>query len=213
MPTRAVPQRLGLVVFALALVVLVGVARPGQATPQSLWPGVTYERGVQFTPHGPVAISILRGPRPGGVTTLEPILSNDSLLGRETLTGMERRVAGSAVTAGVNGDYFTLATGRPSGVFMQDGVLVNPPRSARASAGITSDGRLDIRRVSFFGSWQGTGAKHPLAAFNEAPDAERGRPVHRPVRPVHAARPRRDARRALPVPGGRSRARPPGGRR
>jgi len=167
----AVPHRTPLALLALAVAVLTGFVGRAQAAPQTLWPGVTYERGVQFTPHGPVAISILRGPLPGGVTTLEPILSNDALLGRETLTGMERRLAGSAVTAGVNGDYFTVATGRPSGVYMQDGVLVSPPRSARASAGITSDGRLDIRRVSFFGSWRGTGANHPLAAFNEVPDA------------------------------------------
>ena len=60
--------------------------RPASAL---LWPGVTYERGVQFTPNGPVAISILRGPRPGGATTLEPLLSNESLLGRETLTAMQ----------------------------------------------------------------------------------------------------------------------------
>src|SRR5262249_39548170 len=62
--------------------------------------------------------------------------------------------------------------GLPSGVLMQDGVLVSPPTSARVSAGITSDGRLDIRRIAFFGSWQGTGAKHPLDTFNEAPDKD-----------------------------------------
>lgn len=157
--------------FAIAASVAALLATlPAQAAPLSLWPGVTYERGVQFTPNGPVAISIIRGPRPGGVTTLEPVLSNDSLLGRETLTSMQRRLAGTAVTAGVNGDFFTVATGRPSGVLMQAGVLVSPPRSARASVGVTSDGRLDVRRVSFFGSWQGTAAKHPLATFNEVPD-------------------------------------------
>src|SRR3712207_7396673 len=34
---------------------------------QLLMPGVTYEREVQFTSHGPVAVHILRGPRPGGL--------------------------------------------------------------------------------------------------------------------------------------------------
>ncbi len=154
---------------ACALVALSATSSPATAAERLLWPGVTYERGVQFTPNGPVAISILRGPRPGGATTLEPLLSNESLLGRETLTAMQKRLGSTAVTAGVNGDYFTLATGRPSGVLMRAGVLVSPPRSARSSAGITSDGRLDVRRVSFFGSWQGSGAKHPFAAFNQIP--------------------------------------------
>lgn len=166
----AVPHRVVHLVVLAAVAALVAAAiGSATTTPRTLWPGVTYERGVQFTPHGPVAISILRGPKPGGVTTLEPILSNETLLGRETLSEMERRLAGTATTAGVNGDYFTVATGLPSGVLMQDGVLVSPPTSARASAGITSDGRLDIRRISFFGSWQGTGEKHPLDTFNEAP--------------------------------------------
>ncbi|MFN8224530.1 MAG: phosphodiester glycosidase family protein [Gaiellales bacterium] len=159
-----------LLVIVLAIAGLVPSAA-ATAAPETLWPGVTYERGVQFTPHGPVAISILRGPRPGGLTTLEPVLSNDTLLGRETLTSMQRRLAATSASAGVNGDYFTLATGRPSGVLMQEGVLVSPPRSGRAAAGITSDGRLDVRRVGFFGSWRGTGARHPLDAFNEVPES------------------------------------------
>ena len=83
------------------------------AATRTLWPGVTYERGVQFTTRGPVAINILRGPRPGGLTTLEPVLSNETIVGRETLTSMQRRLAPGATAAGVNGDYFTLATGRP----------------------------------------------------------------------------------------------------
>ena len=81
-----------------------------RAAPRELWPGVTYESGVQFTTHGPVAINVLRGPRPGGLTTLEPVLSNDTVVGRERLTTMEGRLRRTATAAGVNGDYFTLAT-------------------------------------------------------------------------------------------------------
>ena len=102
-----------------------------------------------------MAINVLRGPRPGGLTTLEPVLSNDTVVGRETLTAMQRRLASTATAAGVNGDYFTLATGKPSGVLMRDAQLVSPPNAGRASAGITTDGRLDIRRVGFAGTWRG----------------------------------------------------------
>ena len=162
-------HRLALSLTALVVVAL-AVSGPAVAAQRALWPGVTYERGVQFTPGGPVAISIIRGPRPGGVTTLQPLLSNETLLGRETLTAMQRRAAASfATTAGVNGDYFTLSTGEPSGVLMRESQLQSPPRSSRASAGITSDGTLDIRRVGFFGSWAGAGARRPLATLNEPP--------------------------------------------
>src|SRR3954454_13469691 len=90
----------------LLALALVAVA-PAAAQPRVLWPGVTYDTGVQFTPNGPVAINILTGPRPGGTTTLAPALSNDTLTGTETLTAIERRTAASATTAGINGDFFT----------------------------------------------------------------------------------------------------------
>ncbi|WP_147281349.1 phosphodiester glycosidase family protein, partial [Gaiella occulta] len=151
--------------FALLL------AAPAAAQPRSLWPGVTYETGVQFTPNGPVAINVLTGPRPGGTTTLAPVLSNDTLVGTETLSAMQRRLASTATTAGVNGDFFSFATGAPSGVFMRDGQVASPPYGARSSAGVTTDGTLDIRRISFFGTWQGTGVKRALATLNEPPPA------------------------------------------
>jgi hypothetical protein len=163
-------RRLASAVLLCVLAALsVQVAAAGAAE-RTLWPGVTYERGVQLTPNGPVAISILRGPRPGGLTTLEPLLSNETLLGRETLTGMQRRLGSVVTTAGVNGDFFTLSTGMPSGVLMREGQLLAPPRSSRSSVGIRSDGSLDVRRVSFFGSWFGSAAvKHPFELLNAAP--------------------------------------------
>ena len=69
--------------------------------------------GVQFTPNGPVAINILSGPRPGGTTTLAPELSNDTLTGtRDADRDASAALAPSATTAGINGDFFTFATGR-----------------------------------------------------------------------------------------------------
>jgi hypothetical protein len=152
-----------LLVTAIALLVF---AAPAAAQPRVLWPGVTYDTGVQFTPNGPVAINILTGPRPGGTTTLAPALSNDTLTGTESLTAIERRTAASATTAGINGDFFTYKTGIPSGVLMREGQIASPPSNERASAGVTSDGTLDVRRVDFVGTWQGGGARHTLATFN-----------------------------------------------
>ncbi len=151
--------------------VAVAFATTAAAQPRPLWPGVSYDTGVQFTPHGPVAISVLTGPRPGGATTLAPVLSNDALTGTETVTAMERRIAPAATTAGVNGDYFSFDSGVPSGIYMSDGQVASPPYGSRSSAGVLLDGTLDIRRVAFFGTWQGAGVKHTLTTLNEAPPA------------------------------------------
>src|SRR3954451_20161856 len=157
----------------LLALALVAVA-PAAAQPRVLWPGVTFDTGVQFTPNGPVAINILSGPRPGGTTTLAPSLSNDTLTGRETLTAIERRTAPRATTAGVNGDFFEFATGLPSGVLMQDGQGMSPPSAYRASAGVTSDGTLDVRRVTLSGTWQGAGNKRTLNLLNKPLDKKGG---------------------------------------
>src|SRR4029078_1707035 len=99
---------------------------------------------------------------------------------------MEVRLRRTATAAGVNGDYFTLATGKPSGVLMRDAQLVAPPNAGRASArsrergvphagrasaGIRSDGVLDIRRVAFRGTWRATVGTRPLGALNATPAA------------------------------------------
>ena len=147
-------------------ILLLVFAAPAAAQPRTLWPGVTYDTGVQFTPHGPVAINILTGPRPGGTTTLAPALSNDTLTGTAPLPAIARRAAASATPAGINGDFFTYKTGVPSGVLMREGQVASPPSNERASAGVTSDGTLDVRRVDFVGTWQGTAGRHVLATFN-----------------------------------------------
>jgi hypothetical protein len=154
--------------FALAL------AAPAAAQPRVLWPGVTFDTGVQFTPNGPVAVNILTGPRPGGTTTLAPSLSNNTLTGRETLTALERRTAPQSTTAGINGDFFAFADGLPSGVLMQDGQVMSPPSAYRASAGVTSDGTLDVRRVTLSGTWQGAGNKRTLNLLNKPLDKKGG---------------------------------------
>ncbi len=160
MPLRA------LVVLASALV----FASPAVAAQQrELWPGVTYETIVQFTPNGPVAVNVITGPRPDGATTLAPVLSNGTIVGRETITSMQRRMTPAATTAGVNGDFFTFATGAPSGIFMRDAEIASQPFGDRSSAGLTADGRLEVRRISFFGTWKGGGPARSLAGLNKPP--------------------------------------------
>ena len=133
-----------------------------------LMPGVTYERQVQFTSHGPVAIHVLVAPKPGGLWSLKPVLSNGAILGRERVTAMQRNVSRDATVAGVNGDLFAWADGRPSGVLMQSGVLATAPSPDRSSIGIAADGTLRVERIRMFGTWRGAGQRRPLL-LNQPP--------------------------------------------
>lgn len=136
--------------------------------PLALMPGVTYESGVQFTPRGPVALHIVRAPRPGGLYVVRPLLSNETILGRETVTAMQKRVAAQATVVSVAGEAGA-ADGHPTGMLLRDGVLDHAPLGARSSAGFDTAGLLHVDRVSLFGTWRGTGQRRPLNAVNELP--------------------------------------------
>ena len=57
----------------LGVALVAAFASPAAAQhPQTLAPGVTFERQVQFTPYGAVAIDVLTAPRPGGLYELPP---------------------------------------------------------------------------------------------------------------------------------------------
>ena len=131
-------------------------------------PGITYDRRVEFSPHGPKVIHALIAPRPGGLYAVKPVLSNNSLQGRERVSSMQRRVSQSATVAGINGDLFTWKEGLPSGMLMQDGVLQTSPNSSRSSIGIGADGILRVERVAMFGTWQGTGQRRAVNGVNKA---------------------------------------------
>ncbi len=156
-------------VFLTALLALVLPPAAGAAGRVVLTPGVTYEKQVQFTPHGPVAIHVMTAPKPGGLYALRPVLSNGSILGRETVTSMQRRVSSIATVAGVNGDLFTWNEGLPSGMLMQSGVLKTPPHSKRSSVGVTDDGRIVVERVAMLGQWWGSAQRRPLTGLNQRP--------------------------------------------
>jgi hypothetical protein len=139
------------------------------AASQVLMPNVSYQRTVQFTAHGPVVLNVLTAPRPGGLYQLKPLLSNGAILGTERVTAMQKNISTTATVAGVNGDLFNFNDGHPTGMFMQDKVLMSPPYRARSSVGISPDGKLNVGRVSFYGYWQGLGQRRPLTGLNSPP--------------------------------------------
>src|SRR6476646_5290481 len=94
-PASGVAFRGFFITTALALVLAQSALASGTA-PGLLMPGVTYAKRVQFTPHGPVVLNVITAPKPGGLYSLAPALSNDSLVGREKLTDMEKRLSTAA---------------------------------------------------------------------------------------------------------------------
>jgi Phosphodiester glycosidase len=156
-----------LILLALAAVAAV----PAGAAPkrvqitaqQLLLPGVTYQRQVQFTPHGPVVLDVVTAPRPdGSLYTLQPVLSNNAVVATEKLTDMENELKAGATTVGVNGDFFAANPGKPTGILIRNGQLDSAPAESRTSLGIGTDGTLSVARVSFDGTWRGTGQRRQL---------------------------------------------------
>jgi Phosphodiester glycosidase/FlgD Ig-like domain len=137
-----------------------------------LAPGISYERRIWFTSHGPEVVHVMTAPKPGGLYALRPMLSNGLVLGRERVTSMQRRASASATVGGVNADLFTWNEGLPSGMFMESGVLATPPHPRRSTVGITDDGRLLVERVAMLGTWQGTSQRRPLNGLNQRPGPE-----------------------------------------
>ena len=86
--------------FLTACLCAAALAVPAAAQPvRALMPGVTYERSIEYTLHGPVVVNVVEGPRPTGLYALRPVLGRSTVLGKERLTAMEKRLAPSATTA------------------------------------------------------------------------------------------------------------------
>jgi len=157
----------------LIAAILAGIlAPPAAAGRVSLAPGVSYERQLWFTPHGPEVIHVMTAPKPGGLYALRPVLSNNTVLGRETVTSMQERLSASATVGGVNADLFTWNEGLPSGMFIESGVMKTPPHPNRSTVGMTGDGRLLVQRVAMLGTWQGSSQRRPLNGLNQRPGPE-----------------------------------------
>ena len=67
----------------IAVLLAGSFAAPAGAAPTLLAPGITYERQVEFTPHGPVVLHVITAPKPdGSLYRLLPVLSNNAILGK-----------------------------------------------------------------------------------------------------------------------------------
>jgi hypothetical protein len=150
----------------IAVAALGTVAAPaaGQVgAPTLLMPGVTVDRQVEFTPHGPVVLDVVTAPRPdGSLYALAPALSNGAIVATQKLTEMERDASASSTVVGVTGDFFAADPGKPTGILMRAGTLESAPVNTRSSLGIGADGTLTVGRVGFDGTWRGTGQRRQI---------------------------------------------------
>jgi hypothetical protein len=145
-------------------------AGSASARPVQLMPGVSYERKLEWTASGPRVLYVVTAPRPTGLYSLAPLLSNGTITGRETVSSMERRVSAQMTTVGVNGDFFSWSGGWPSGLLMQGGVLEHHPAHNRSSLGIDTSGTLHVDRQPFAAGWRGiSGLNHAINGLNEPP--------------------------------------------
>jgi hypothetical protein len=156
--------RKAVLLAALAVLVLPQAA-PGARTSEELMPGIRYIREKRIVGGAPVIFHVVFGPKPGGLYGLRPVLSNDLVSGKETLTSMQRRLLRRANVVGVNGDLFNWTTGHPSGIFVQRSVVASRPLRGRSSLGIGLDGLLRVARIQYAGTFQIDG--HPMRGLKE----------------------------------------------
>ena len=156
--------------FAFVVLVAGVLTVPAAAQSVPLMPGVTYDRQVQFTPHGPVGFTVITAPQPGGLYQLGPVLAGGTVRGgRETVADLEREVSGSSTAVGIDGDFSTGSDGHPTGIVVGGGAYLHGPSAARSSVGVDSAGQLHIGRISFAGTWKGSGQRRPVAGINQTP--------------------------------------------
>jgi hypothetical protein len=152
----------------VAVVLALILTPPAAGRPTQVMPGVTYERVLRWTASGPQVMYVVTAPRPQGLYRLMPLLSNGTIVGRETVSRIERDASAQMTTIGVNGDFFSWTGGWPSGLLMRGGVVEHQSALGRAAVGIDTTATLHADRVPWYGRWHGADAIwNPVAQLNE----------------------------------------------
>ena len=134
LPCAAVVLRRALIAGILVLAFAPSASAAGQVM---LTPRITYDAGALHLP------GTGGGPHPPWTEARRALRPPSRpferfMLGRETVTSMQRRVSSTATVAGVNGDFFW-DEGLPTGMHMESGSSWHRRiRSARASGSRTT---------------------------------------------------------------------------
>jgi flagellar hook assembly protein FlgD len=167
------------VLFAVLLGLI--VVPPANARPTQLMPGVMYERILSWTPAGPLAMYVVTGPKPGGLYSFTPLLAKGTILGRETVSSMERRASTQMTSIGVVGDFSSWTGGWPSGLLIRGGVVEHQPVRGRASLGVDTNGDLHLDRVPWYGRWRGPDLPWRPIAWMNSPARANSATLYTPV--------------------------------
>jgi phosphodiester glycosidase len=150
-----------------AAVAAVLIFPAGASAKEVLLPGVTHTRERIFNGGRPVILHVVRTPAPSDLYRLLPIRANGGDVRRETVPAMQRRLSSRATTVGVNGDFFNLASGHPSGLLLQGGVLSAQPSRWRPALAVGLDDRLISQLFGFDATWHvGTDNPRRIAVMN-----------------------------------------------
>jgi hypothetical protein len=141
--------------LVVAVILALVLAPPAAARPTFVMPGVTYERILSWTSAGPMVVYVVTAPKPGGLYSLTPLLGKGAILGRETVSSMQRRASTQMTSIGVVGDFSSFVDGHPSGLLIRGGVVEHQPVQGRASIGVDTTGLLHLDRVPWYGRWHG----------------------------------------------------------
>ncbi len=124
-------------------------------------PGITYQ---VLNRRGPQRLHVVSFTY-NALTRMAPAQASGSLTRRATLSdGMASRLAQGA-TAGINGDFFSLTSGTPSGVLAVGPELLASPESTRSSLALGAGGALSVANLALNARYRkvdpATGAKGP----------------------------------------------------
>jgi hypothetical protein len=148
------------------------IAPAAYARPTQLMAGVTYERTLEWTGAGPVATHVVRAPKPGGLYSLTPLLSNGTITRLETLSAMQRAAAPTMTSIGVNGDYYSYSSNWPTGMLMRGGVVEHHPATNRPALGVDTSGNVHVDPVKWTATWKGPSTvAYAIRKLNETPGA------------------------------------------
>jgi hypothetical protein len=144
--------------FWVCLLSLIASAQDWQVVDsQTIAPGVFYQALKRINP--PTWVGVVRIPLPlPKELVLTPVLGGNNGFGRQPLSQIANLVQQSRgyVTAGINGDYFSMTfspySGDPLGLHIQNGELVSLPWVNRSALVGLIDGRILIARFRFSAS-------------------------------------------------------------
>ncbi len=165
--------------FLICLLSLVASAQDWQVVDsQTIAPGVFYQALKRINP--PTWVGVIRIPLPlPKELVLTPVLGGNEGFGRQPLSQIANFVQQSRgyVTAGINGDYFSMTfspySGDPLGLHIQNGELVSLPWVNRSALVGLIDGRALIARFRFSARLKlPDGSEMPLDGLNQPPPRE-----------------------------------------